>query len=126
MRDMDMIRLLVRTLEMVETRLLPWWRNFVHGCKCRVANLVKKFRFQPPAGQSFMANLVTLRLWCPPSLWPLLRRPADWLLRLRKLPRLCAVFHRLGDGMAEFAFLIGSVALFVGLWCLLWIAPSRL
>ena len=42
--DTDIIRLLVRTLELVETRLLPWGKRFVRQCKYQIANLEKKLK----------------------------------------------------------------------------------
>ena len=47
-----------------------------------LSKLIDKFSFRPPAGQSFLANLYTLRLWCGPWLYALIRYPADWLCEL--------------------------------------------
>lgn len=49
------------------------------------SKLAAKFRFRPPAGQSLLVNYCTLRLWCGPWLYRLIKGPADWLYYLYEL-----------------------------------------
>ena len=82
MSDFDWIRLICRLLDVLERRLVPWSMYCAGALAVGVRSLPEKFRFRPPAGQSFLENLLTLRLWCGSWLWRLIGRPAGGLLSL--------------------------------------------
>ena len=80
MSQIALVRLFIRICNAVEFWLVPQSVRWASALYRGVRKLPEKFRFRPPADQTFLVNLTTLRLWCGPWLWRLLRHPADWLL----------------------------------------------
>ena len=57
MSDFDWIRLICRLLDVLERRLVPWSMYCAGALAVGVRSLPEKFRFRPPAGQSFLETL---------------------------------------------------------------------
>lgn len=82
MSQIALVRLFIRICDAFEFWLVPQSVRWASALYRGVRMLPEKFRFRPPAGQPFVINLFTMRLWCGPWLWRLIRRPHLWFCDL--------------------------------------------